>query len=156
MDFATGLPFSATLGSDDPSGQDTHSIRANWNGVPVRYNTRDPDHYIANPEVFSVPAPGTIGNSGRDMLRAPGFAQWNVSLSKTTKITEQLTTTFRWEVYNVLNRANFGWSNLRASRGNIENTGSFGTISSTPDVDAINPLAEGGPRTMQFALKFQF
>jgi hypothetical protein len=32
----------------------------------------------------------------------------------------------------------------------------FGTIKSTPDVDAINPLAEGGPRTMQFVLKLRF
>jgi len=33
----------------------------------------------------------------------------------------------------------------------------FGTIGSTPDVDAGNPvIAQGGPRAMQWALKVLF
>ena len=145
-----GLPFNPNLGITDNSGQEILAIRPNWNGTPVQYNPRDPDHYIANPEVFSEPPAGTIGTAGRDMLRGAGFWQWDFTLSKSTQITERLNATFRWEVYNLLNRANFGLLHDDFTRG------TFGTFDSTPDVDAINPLAEGGPRTMQFALKFRF
>jgi hypothetical protein len=145
-----GTPFTPNLSSSDPSGQDVASIRANWDGTPVKYNPRDPDHYIANPEVFSVPADGTIGNAGRNMLRSPGFFQWDMTLSKVTQLTERLNLQFRWEVFNVLNRPNFGLVINRIT------SSSFGTINSTPDVDAINPLAEGGPRTMQFVMKLRF
>lgn len=150
IQVADGTHFTPNIGGRDRSGQDVFSIRANWNGTPVQYNPRDPDHYIANPEVFSQPAAGTIGNAGRNMLVRPGFAQWDMTLSKFTRITERLGMQFRWEVYNVLNRANFGGVTSSVRSGN------FGRIFSTPDVDAINPLAEGGPRTMQFALKLHF
>jgi hypothetical protein len=59
----------------------------------------------------------------------------------------------RWEVYNVLNRANF-------SLFSIDNTGtssSFGRLSQTPDVSAGNPvIAQGGPRNMNFTLRLIF
>jgi len=68
-------------------------------------------------------------------------------------VTERLTMQFRWEVYNVLNRANFDAFILN---DNITSS-SFGTITRTPDVAAGNPvIAQGGPRAMNFALKFIF
>jgi hypothetical protein len=72
-------------------------------------------------------------------------------LLKVTKLTERVNMEFRWEVFNVFNRANFG-----LLQNNIIRAGTFGTINSTPDVDAINPLANGGARNMQFGLKFMF
>ena len=149
-----GTPFTPNLSSFDPTDQDVHSIRAFWTGEAVQYNPRDPDNYIANPDVFisdtSLMPVGQLGNAGRNMLRGPGFNQWDMNLSKWTKITEQVSLQFRWEVFNILNRANFGFVQ------NNTRSGAFGTINSTPDVDAINPLAEGGPRTMQFGLKLRF
>jgi hypothetical protein len=156
IQVADGTPFNPNLGSVDPSDQDTRSIRPDYNGGAIQYNPRDPDNYITNGHigdpgsVFSLPADGTIGNAGRNMLVGPGFAQWDMTLSKFTQITEKVGLQFRWDVFNVLNRANFGFVNSGVRSGN------FGKISSTPDVDAINPLAEGGPRTMQFALKLRF
>ncbi len=41
------------------------------------------------------------------MLIGPGLSQWDVTLAKMTKLTEGVNLEFRWEVYNVLNRANF-------------------------------------------------
>jgi len=147
-----GRPFTPGIGSRDRSGQDVHSIRANWNGTPVQYNTRDPNHYIANPQVFSTPASGKLGNAGRNMLRGAGLNQWDLSLVKHTNVTEKTEVQFRWEVYNVLNRANFGppqSTNIRSSL--------FGTIADTWDVDAGNPgIAQGGPRYMSFVLKVKF
>jgi hypothetical protein len=144
-----GRPFTPNLGSRDRSGQQVGSIRADCVGV-VQYNTRDPNNYV-NVSAFAVPANGTVGNCGRNILRGPGLQQWDFSLLKSTQITERWSIQFRWEVFNLLNRANFGSvaSNIRF--------GTFGTIVATPDTEVFNPvIAQGGPRNMQFALKLKF
>jgi hypothetical protein len=68
-------------------------------------------------------------------------------------VNERLSVQLRWEVYNLLNRANFALSS-------IDNTGtssSFGTLTQTPDVASGNPvIAQGGPRNMNFGLKIIF
>ena len=74
-----------------------------------------------------------------------------MTVIKNTKITERLNVQFRWEVYNVLNRANFYYfpDNTLGS--------TFGTLTKTSDVAVGNPvIAQGGPRNMNFALKFVF
>jgi len=147
-----GTPFSPNLGSRDPSGQGVPAIRANCNAA-VEYKLRDPNHYVANAaQAFSVPPNGTVGTCQRNVGRGPGLSQWDVSLVKMTRITERAKLQFRWEVFNVLNRANFGGlltTNVRSSN--------FGKIGSTPDVDAGNPvISQGGPRSMQWALKLLF
>ncbi len=70
-----------------------------------------------------------------------------------TNIGSKVKVQFRWEVFNLLNRANFdGLSPTYNVR-----SGAFGTLVSTPDVGAGNPvIAQGGPRSMQFALKLLF
>ncbi|MBZ5649325.1 MAG: TonB-dependent receptor [Acidobacteriia bacterium] len=180
----SGRPFSVLLGGGaDPSGQGLSgsSIRASWDGTPVKYNTRNPAQYIVenltvedqldpcgrvgaddpdNPghflggqplSPFFVPCPGTVGNSRRNQLIGPGLAQWDMTLMKNTKITERLNLELRWEVYNILNRGNFYYF--------PDNTfgASFGTVTKTSDVASGNPvIAQGGPRNMNFSLKFTF
>jgi hypothetical protein len=150
----SGAPFSAFKnGGSDPSGQGLtgSSLRDDFDGGPIIYNTRNPDHYVV--ASFSVPSSGTVGNSRRNMLIGPGLSQWDLSLMKNTKITEKLSIELRWEVYNVLNHANF-------SLASIDNTGTsstFGKIVETPDVSSGNPvIAQGGPRNMNYTLKFIF
>jgi hypothetical protein len=174
-----GRPFTALIGTSDPSGQGLNgsgpSVRADYDGSPIQYHTRNPNQYVvetyttpgqADPcgdfnggagglplSPFYVPCPGTVGNSRRNMLRGPGLAQLDMSLIKNTKIGEHVTAQFRWEVYNVLNRANFATFVVN----NSITTSSFATISNTPDVAVGNPVvAQGGPRSMNFALKFIF
>ncbi len=50
----------------------------------------------------------------------------------------------------VLNHPNFTLPNA------MVNSGGFGTIASTVDVANGNPLGDGGPRLIQFALKLSF
>jgi len=152
----SGKPFSVFKNDgSDPSGQGLRgsSIRDDYNGSPIVYNTRNPDAYVAIvPGQFTVPN-DNVGNSRRNMLRGPGLSQWDMSLIKNTKVTERLSIQLRWEVYNILNRANFALSS-------IDNTGtssSFGTLTQTPDVASGNPvIAQGGPRNMNFGLKIVF
>ncbi len=153
----SGKPFSVFKnGGSDPSGQGLRgsSIRDDYDGSPIVYNTRNPDAYVAIvPNQFTIPNAGTVGNSRRNMLRGPGLSQWDMSLVKNTRVNERLSIQIRWEVYNLLNRANFALSS-------IDNTGtssSFGTLTQTPDVASGNPvIAQGGPRNMNFGLKIIF
>jgi hypothetical protein len=182
----SGRPFTPLLGGgNDPSGQGLAgiSIRAAWDGTPVHYNTRDPLHYVAENVIpdgtagvfdpcgrqnsddtaanflsgdiplspFYIPCSGTVGNSNRNQLIGPGLSQWDLTLMKNTKITDRLDVEIRWEVYNILNRGNFYY----APDNTLGST--FGTVTKTSDVAAGNPvIAQGGPRNMNFSLKFTF
>jgi hypothetical protein len=161
------------------------SIRPAYDGSPIHYDTRNPDKYVIETysdgtqtdpcgrsdvgtpiSPFYFPCAGTVGNAARNMLRGPGLAQWDMSLIKNTKLTERLNMQIRWEVYNLLNRGNFYYfpNNILTScsslaAGNLCAPGgaNFGQIAKTSDVAAGNPvIAQGGPRNMNFSLKFIF
>jgi hypothetical protein len=153
----SGRPFSVFKnGGSERSGQGLtgSSIRADYDGSHIVYNTRDPANYVANVDgQFVAPADGMVGNSRRNMLIGPGLSQWDLTLLKNTKINERMTVQFRWEVYNVLNRANFALSGIDNTAG----SSSFGKLVQTPDVSSGNPvIAQGGPRNMNFGLKITF
>ncbi|MES1261661.1 MAG: TonB-dependent receptor [Acidobacteriota bacterium] len=83
------------------------------------------DRSLINPAAFSIPAPGTFGNSSRNSLAGPRLAQFDLTLSKRFAITERLGTEFRAEIYNLFNKANFANpANLRLAQG-IPNGGTF-------------------------------
>ena len=107
-----------------------------------------------------------MGNARRNSLIGPGLVQWDMSLIKSTKINERLSVQLRWEVYNILNRGNFYYfpnnilTSCSSQIGNLCSPiggGNFGQIAKTSDVAAGNPvIAQGGPRNMNFGLKFIF
>ena len=150
----SGHPFSVFKnGSSDPSGQGLSggSIRGSYTGAPIVIQTRNTKNYIS--DSFATPDVGTVGNTPRNFLIGPGLKQWDVTLAKNTKIGEKLNVQLRWEVYNVLNHANFS----RFSLDNGINSSTFGSLSETPDVASGNPvIAQGGPRNMNLALKLTF
>ncbi len=170
----SGRPFTPLLSGNDSSGQGLigNSIRPAYDGSPIRYNTRNPDQYVVETYItdpstqtdpcgrtgagtpltpFYLPCSG-VGNARRNMLTGPGLVQWDMSLIKNTKITENLHMELRWEVYNLLNRGNFFYF-----PNNIVTASDFGTITKTSDVAAGNPvIAQGGPRNMNFGIKFVF
>jgi Carboxypeptidase regulatory-like domain/TonB dependent receptor len=83
--------------------------------------TGNPNQWF-NPNMFHlqpmVPCPnspaltcGTLGDSGRGILRGPNLAAWDFSLVKDTSLPllgEQGIIEFRTEIFNILNHANFG------------------------------------------------
>jgi len=175
----------AGSGDPSGQGLDGLAIRAAWDGTPIKYNTRNPDQYvvetysdgtISDPcgrnsagtpvSPFYTPCTGTVGNSRRNQLIGPGLAQWDMTLMKETKLTERLNVQVRWEVFNILNRGNFYYfpNNVITSCGSVvggqctaTNAGNFGTVTKTSDVASGNPvIAQGGPRNMNFVLKFIF
>ena len=61
-----------------------------------------------NPGAFAVPPAGQFGNAGRNMLRGPGFAQFDPSLHKDFAIFHERKITIGAEAYNLFNHPNFG------------------------------------------------
>ena len=61
-----------------------------------------------NPSAFAVPPAGQFGNAGRNILRGPAFAQFDVSLHKDFAITDRRKITLGVEAYNLFNHPNFG------------------------------------------------
>ncbi|HUJ96092.1 MAG TPA: TonB-dependent receptor [Terriglobales bacterium] len=128
----------------------------------------NPGHFLGGLPLspFYFPCNG-VGNSRRNQLIGPGLSQWDMAFSKSTKITERLNVELRWEVYNILNHGNFYYlpnNILSACTGSVVsnqcqsvNGANFGQIDKTSDVAVGNPvIAQGGPRNMNFVLKFIF
>jgi hypothetical protein len=101
-----------------------------------------------NPAAFAVPANGTWGNAGRNIVRGPALWQIDATLAKTVKIRERLTAQLRVEGYNLANRSQFG-----QPLADISNPLNFGTITSLVNTGATG---SGTPRQFQFGLKLSF
>jgi hypothetical protein len=86
-----------------------------------------------------VTARGHYGNSGRNILSAPGLVNLDFAVFKNFPITDSKSIQFRWENYNFTNTPPFNPPTLEISSGN------FGRITSA-----------GLGREMQFALRFEF
>jgi hypothetical protein len=57
--------------------------------------------------LFSTPAPGSIGNTGRNFFLAPPYFQWDASMLKKFKVTERVSFDLRFDARNVLNNPSF-------------------------------------------------
>jgi hypothetical protein len=141
--FQTGAPFSLATGSDvalTGVGYDRPDVVH----TPVMPDGRSKDQQLA--QWFDVSAfvknqPGKYGNSGRNILRAPGMSNWDLSLQKSFRLTERSRMQFRTDFLNAWNHANFA-----APNANLASPSTMGVINSTT----------GGARVIQMALKVQF
>ena len=77
---------------------------------------------------------------GIGTLRGPGFWDWSQTVSRKFPVAERQEIEFRAEAFNVTNSLRLGNPNVSLSGGQ------FGKIVSS----------SGGPRIMQFALKYIF
>ncbi|HEY1241869.1 MAG TPA: carboxypeptidase-like regulatory domain-containing protein [Bryobacteraceae bacterium] len=141
----SGFPFTPQLGFNPTNNGDSRNpIRPSWNPAfsgPVILG--GPNQYF-NPNAFVLPAPGTYGNTGRDVLYGPGLATTDVSLAKNTAISEKLRVQFRAEFFNLFNRANFGSPNAVV----------FASASTTPAPTAgVITSTSTSSRQIQFGLK---
>lgn len=145
LTWRSGFPFSIFSGSDN-SFSSVGEDRADLVGANVHAaqlsSSRSHAQLIQewfNTAAFAPNAIGTFGNTGKNILRAPGFFDTDLALLKDTRITERTSVQFRAEFFNAFNHVNFGGPD------NIFTDGSFGQILSASD-----------PRILQFALKFIF
>jgi hypothetical protein len=100
-------------------------------------NIRNNGFLWFNAGCFPVPAVGYFGNSGSTVLYGPGLNNWDIGISKLTRLRESVAVQFRAELFNTWNHAQF-----QQPDGNAGDSADFGRIS-----------AAASPRLVQFAAK---
>jgi hypothetical protein len=106
--------------------------------------TGNPNRWF-NPNMFTTPIPGYLGNVARGILSGPGLFNWDFSLHKDTRLGflgEAGYLQFRAEFFNILNRANFA-NNPPAGNGIVG-----------PGAGGLTVARDG--RDVQLALKVTF
>jgi len=88
-----------------------------------------------NPGAFALPSPGQFGTAGRNILRGPTFAQFDLAVQKGFQLSEGKKITFGAEAYNLLNRPNF------AVPGNTQSPLTLGGNGDAVFKDATGDLA---------------
>jgi hypothetical protein len=125
----TGLP---NLIGDPDSGVDRSCSSTTDCPAAVRW---------FNPAAFQAVVSGNFGNELRNRLRGPDYQSLDFTLQRRIEFSKRVATVLRWDVFNVLNRTNFGLPNR-----NLTDAANVGTISSLG----------GDPRLMQVSLRLTF
>jgi hypothetical protein len=150
----TGNYFTPTL-SVDYSNSNSQNARPDLICNP---NHNAPHTTVAwvNNACFALPAQGTYGNAGRNILLGPGYFNTNLSLMKDFPFTESRYLQFRAEFFNTFNHANFvAISGLTAFAPTEVAIGQTQTgILNLSQMGQI--LSAFAPRQVQLALKFYF
>jgi hypothetical protein len=147
--WTTGFPVSVDNGQSWPTDWNYQGLAqmVNRPATGVFSQPSGAINMFADPAAvrandFIHPFPGQSGS--RNILRGPGFASWDMSLSKRWKMPmEGHSLQFRGEVFNVPNLKRF---NVQSNPPSLTQTQSFG--------DYTGLLTQ--PRVMQFALRYEF
>jgi hypothetical protein len=116
--------------------------------------------YLAsNPAARWVQAgPGAFGNVGRNTVNTPGLNIWNMSIFKSTRLTERYVVEFRAETYDTFNHRNFSLG-LPTNNGALDqNTNgnpqdlAYALVTNAQFLK--NKSFNGGSRNMQLGLRF--
>ena len=95
-----------------------------------------------NPAAFTPNAPGTFGNTAKNLMNGPGINTADIALVKNWDFMEsRYRLQFRWEMFNALNHPDFG---LPVNDPSVSNAG---------QITSIGPIP---PRVAQAALKLSF
>jgi hypothetical protein len=161
MTAATGQPFTVEDSSantaigesnrpnrldkgNDPTGQGLRGVNYPWFDPHAFVQTAScASRTNCSPDKYGF-VPFAPGNSGRNILDGPGLFFTNATLFKNFRMAERRSIQARWEVFNIFNHANFQLPNRNFNESDA------GIISN------VQGQGRGGPRTMQFALKFIF
>ena len=142
----SGLPFTPTVVSSQNTLNGSGTQRPNRIGTGTLSSGQNPSHWF-DQTAFTVPAPYTFGNSGRNILFGPGQVNSDVSLFKNfTFGKETRYLQFRAETFNAFNTPQFNNPNVNIgdpSVGRITSAGATNTF-------------VGANRQIQFSLKLYF
>jgi hypothetical protein len=154
----TRTAFPITLGGnltvDSSTGNEYDSGLDLVPGVPVYLRGHQyPGGKAINAAAFSEPASGIVGNAPRNFVRGFGEAQLNLAVRREIHPPGPFVLQFRAETFNLLNHPNFGYVDSTYSDATFGQAtqmlnASLGTLASQ--------YQQGGPRSMQFALKLTF
>ncbi len=139
--LASGLPFTArVLGAvTDVGGGTNGTLRADYSGAPIPIADPTVQEYF-DTAAFSVPAPGTFGNAGRNTIRGPGTTDVDMSLGKDI-------------VLDASGRA----LSLRVQATNVFNLPQFSVIDTVVNSPTFGRVIAARPmRSVQIVTRFRF
>jgi hypothetical protein len=158
-----GLPVNITLSRSSTELPDGNNVDQRPNrvpGVPLYPGSRSIAHWI-NPAAFSLPAVGSWGNAGRNLITGPPLWQDDSAVEKNFRLTERNNLIFRAEAFNIFNRAQYGQPSnaalVVATTGGVRSLSvpaSFGKITST--VNSAGLVGSGTPRVLEFSLRITY
>jgi hypothetical protein len=102
---------------------------------------------------FTLPSGTQEGNAARNFVRGFDEVQINAALRRTIRLGDRLNLQFRAESFNVLNHPIFGYVDPTLTDAQ------FGQSTKTLSQSLLTTSAlyqQGGPRSMQFALRLSF
>jgi predicted small integral membrane protein len=144
----SGNPFNPTVGFDNAR------LRSTSNDLGQRPNLvlgqrlilGGPRQYF-NPQAFSLPAAGYLGNLGRNVLTGPSLVSTSLALERQFLRHEQRSLRIRGEMFNVANHPNF---QLPSGTGLFDSTGArLGTAGRVTDTTT-------SARQIQLSARFTF
>lgn len=121
----SGFPFSVAAPYGQSFTGNGTELADRVPGVPMTLpSNRTEREKVAeyfNTAAFTVNAPGTFGNSGRNILTSPDYVDIDGSVIKDFRLTERWLINARVDVFNVLNHTQFGppLSQLGATDGHL-------------------------------------
>lgn len=148
------ITLGGTTLTDPSTGAEYNSGLNVIPGVPVYlYGSQYAGGKIINPAAFSLPTSGIEGDAPRNFVRGFGANQVNLAVRRDFPLHNELVLHFRAETFNLLNHPIFGYVDPTysdATFGQATQTlnASLGTMASQ--------YQQGGPRSMQFALRLTF
>jgi hypothetical protein len=150
--------FPVTLGGNQLVDPGTGSIYTSSvdlvPDVPVYlYSSIYPGGRGINKAAFSLPAGDGAGNAPRNFVRGFGMTQLNFAMRRTLHLNDDVSLQIRGEAFNILNHPNFGLidaglTDATFGQATMMLNGSLGTVASQ--------YQQGGPRSLQIALKILF
>jgi hypothetical protein len=106
-----------------------------------------------NPAAFALTTGTDLGTAPRNFVRGFGAWQINMAMRREFPIQEKFRLQFRAEAFNILNHPNFGFVDPNL------NSVTFGQATAMLNqslTTVASQYQQGGPRSMQFALKILF
>ncbi|SRR5579884_487091 len=144
----TGRPLSITFSG---STLNTPFVNNRPNlvsaGTPAVYHNVGKGILWFDTSKFSAPAPGTLGNVGRNILTGPGVVNLDFSLFRNFSITERLKGQVRLESFNFTNTAHYDNPNTTFGDANFGQVTTAGGDYNT---------GRGDPRQFQIGLRLFF
>jgi hypothetical protein len=142
----SGLPVNVGDGYDEAAGGTPVAMVPRPNAVAGCNAQTDTSNQWFNPACYTLEAPGTLGNLGRNSVTGPGFFNTDIAVLKDTRFKEHMDLQFRSEFFNIFNHTNFG-----------QPSNSLYVAGGAPNLSAGQILVQNGtPRQIQFALKLIF
>lgn len=143
--FRSGNPFSIMGGCNGNNNSLTliGADRADFTGQPLNVHAGSEANWLTNyfnPAAFQCNAPGTFGNTPRNLMAGPALSNWDLGIDKLFPFKERYRVEFRWEMFNAFNTPHFS---------------NPATNPAAPGFGTITTLASP-PRVMQFGMKINF